>query len=325
MVTLPLGLDPLLTNPLNVVNPLIMFPTYSNTPNLSKVLYLLQIRDQLQKQATSLELFKAHSKQPSFVNKSFHKLVEVPYETHKQEEFNKSSLLKFSGYPNLLLEAQVSQILDFFIENFGIIEDQELYKEKMNYSQNPKLIKLFDTLQAKYSTSTKTKEELTKWIIRRTLKTGKQTEKEIHHLNIKRVLFENSKESQEVSFKLDYESESIHSQWIESVLPFKKNSKNKSMNSHFLAEIFGSDKFRRDYVIFLRNFDLVMEEDTIEKKKRFINFIIECMKQNTFEKILKYRRVPWLKVWVQNTKKVAEELRAKSNKQMACKQIKRTS
>ena len=317
MITLPLGMDPLSANPLHLINPLVMFQhPSSSAANLSKILQLLQLRDHLQKQAANNEILNV-LKPPSLRNINYHKSLEV------HEDLSRSAVLKVSHDPNLVTETQIKNILEFFINNFGVIDDQDIYKERMNYVHNKTLIKLFDTLQAKYSTSTKTKEELTKWIIRRTLKTGKHTEKEIQHFNMKRIFIQNnSMRSQDDYVKINYEEESKHEQWVESLLPFKKNSKNKSMNSHFLTEIFGSEKFRRDYLVFLSNFDAVMEEDTIEKKKRFFNFILECMKQNTYEKILKYRRVPWLKTWIQNTKKVAEELRVRSIKQISCKQVK---
>ena len=93
------------------------------------------------------------------------------------------------------------------------------------------------------------------------------------------------------------------------LLPFRKNSKNKTMNSSFISEIFANEEFRQDYeTSYLVEFDQLTEKDNKEKVKRFVAFIEECVKKESYEAIKKYKRIPWLKIWMENTKKVAFEI-----------------
>jgi len=48
---------------------------------------------------------------------------------------------------------------------------------------------------------------------------------------------------------------------FDALMPFKKNSKNKTMNSSFLADTFSSKAFRDDYCLFLNSFDDTMYAD----------------------------------------------------------------
>ena len=210
--------------------------------------------------------------------------------------------------PDICLEAQIKYMVQFFVNSFGKVTEIDVQAERKRFGHDQNLIKVFDALVAKYTSTTKTREEMIKWVVRRALKSCKQIIRKGEKISPKRVVknlcekyFKNP--ADEVKKE---EEEEINQAY--SLLPFRKNSKNKTMNASFITEIFASEEFRRDYQAFLAGFDEITDKDTVKKSSKFTSYLIECVKKDSIKNIAKYKRVPWLNLWVLNTKKVAVEL-----------------
>lgn len=211
------------------------------------------------------------------------------------------------------LESQIAFMIQFFVDNYGRTTEFDIQRERAMYNQDQRLGKIFDILISKYASIIKTREQRIKWIIRRAFKTTKQaitkdkkavSKDEVSKNMCKRYF----KDSKEESPEQDDDDDCNYGDLLNSLLPFKKNSKNKTMNASFLTEIFESEQFRQDYKNFLNDFDNIIEKDIQEKVKRFASFVVDCVKKEKIDSIKKYKRVPWLKVWFQNTKKLAIDL-----------------
>lgn len=237
-------------------------------------------------------------------------------QSNYNQEINPLNVLP--GDPDICLEAQIKYMVQFFINNYGIVRMKDIKEERRRYSYSAVLTKVFDTLATKYSMTTKTREELIKWIIRRVLMTSKQnikgnkkiSQKKLSNILSKRYfkVTKSSPGSQEEASGHDEDEEC--------------QSKNKSINMNYIEEIFGSEEFQQDYDSFIRQFDDIIEKDTKEKMGRFLNFILECVKEDTIGEIMKYKRVPWLKSWVEKAGKIALELEDRNLEKKSWKKVK---
>jgi len=222
--------------------------------------------------------------------------VEFP---HKERNIQSSSANS--------LNDQVQEIVHFVLDNFGRINESNFDEEKAKYSHNKDLMLVFEILVSKYSSTIKTKEEMVKYTLRRAFKYVKNnirkqtnsTSKGVSKALCKRYF----NASQDDISKIGNEEE-----FLRFVLPFRKNSKNKTMNTNFISEVFSSEDFCRDYDLYLKSFDRVLEDDNKSKIRKFTNFIEECVRQGKIQDIKTYKRIPWPKLWIINTKKIAQDL-----------------
>ena len=67
----------------------------------------------------------------------------------------------------------ITQVLELFVQNKGLISECDFEEKKMLFQSDPLLVELFDCLNARYNSSFKTKEEMTKYIIRKCFKAVK--------------------------------------------------------------------------------------------------------------------------------------------------------
>ena len=221
------------------------------------------------------------------------------------------------------LEAQIRQIVIFFIREYGKQDDEKFKHERSKYASSPALLKVFDSLVVKYSSTAKTREEMVKYVLRRAFKFFKRSIKKTTRLDSKTVstkicekYFNTS--SEEAQKDDDDEDEDL----LKLLLPFRKNSKNKTMNSAFICEVFGNSEFRDDYKKYLVELDELIEKDNKEKVQRFTSFLEECVKKDCFEEVKKYKRIPWLQAWTVKTKRVAHEILTRTVAEESFKKIK---
>ena len=92
------------------------------------------------------------------------------------------------------------------------------------------------------------------------------------------------------------------------LLPYKKNSRNRTANSSFITEIFASEAFHQDYIGFLENLDEILEVDNEKKNEKLISFLVKCVEEKCVHKVKTFKRLPWLKTWLESTKVLAYEL-----------------
>jgi len=80
------------------------------------------------------------------------------------------------------------------------------------------------------------------------------------------------------------------------------------MNNAFLSEIFSSDDFCKDYIAFLPELDALLKEENEKKVDKFIQFLDELVQKKNLKEISKYKRLPWLALWLDKTKEIAHQL-----------------
>lgn len=224
----------------------------------------------------------------------------------------------------ICLEAQTRSMVQFFVNNYGIITEEEITEARPRYANHQKLLDIFDALYGRYSTTGKTREEMVKWIIRRSLKVTKQLLKKNQKKDQKSALRDLCKRYFTNSDK-SVKQEELDDDFVDKVLPFRKNSRNKTINTSFIMELFKSEEFKTDYNGFLGEFDQIIEKENIDKIAKFTKLLMECSRKGNFKPIFKYRRIPWLKLWMQNTKKIAQDLEEEELDEKSSKKIKSDS
>lgn len=213
--------------------------------------------------------------------------------------------------PQKVTESQVKQVLDYLLKNIGQASQIELETEKQKICVDNETLKtIFDNLVSKYASITKTKEEMVKYVFRKALKSikdqikggSKRNDKQVNKMFFQKY-FKNSKEEL-LKRENDIEEEDL----LDILLPFKKNSTNKTLNSKFLAKIFTSKEFCAAFEEYLAEFESEADYDNRVKVKKFVSFIMSCVKGNKVADILDCKRVPWLKSWVLNAKRIGHQL-----------------
>lgn len=209
-------------------------------------------------------------------------------------------------------EFQVKSMVEFLILNFGIVSQSEIEREKQKYSHDETLTQVFNNLVLKYTSMAKTKEEMIKYVFRKALKsikdklkgTMKRSDKEVTKVFCQKY-FSLSKEEMLGKNGIDIDNDE---ELLKLMLPFKKTSANKTLNSNFLSGIFASEEFCAAYEGYLWEFEREADYDNAQKIKKFVEFIMSCIKSNKVSHILSYKRVPWLRTWVLSAKNIGYQL-----------------
>jgi len=220
----------------------------------------------------------------------------------------KASPIDQSDSP-VLLKVCISKMLHFFVTKFDKVSKEEVSQEKAKYASHPVLLKLFDKLAQRYSASGKSREDMIRSLLRGALRFLKDTYRIKFHLTSKaasiKLCQKYFKPKGMENSNIDFEDED---QVLSFLLPYKKNSRNKTPNTRFITEIFASEEFCQDYMGYISSYDAEFEKDNNTKLSRFSEFLLKCVENNTIEKVQNYKRLPWLKTWQEATKIVALEL-----------------
>jgi len=205
------------------------------------------------------------------------------------------------------LRQEIKNILVYVLDNYGRINESVFNSEKAKYKYNKDLLAVFEALTSKYSSTIKTKEEMVKYTLRKAfkfvknnLKKGKNTNKTLVSKALCDKYFHASEE--------DISKSGNEELFLKSILPFRKDSKNKTMNSNFIHEIFASEEFSKDYQQYLENFETILEADNQNKLEKFAETIRDLIKDGKINSISKYKRIPWPRIWIINTIKIAQDL-----------------
>jgi len=228
----------------------------------------------------------------------------IPEATNKQtksQEGNQKSNIK----------AQLKEMIDFIIEHYGRIRDSDLTRERMKYQHSPILSRVFEILYAKYSCTFKTRAEIVKYITRKAFATIKNNSKKESDASSREACKALCKRYFQVSSEeilnsgVDIEN---RERFLQLLFPYQKNSKNKLQDMELISKLMSSKEFFEDYCLYVQDLDSILEVDNNRKLNKFLNFIVTCINKGQIESIMKYKRVPWLKAWLDNTKIVAREL-----------------
>jgi len=209
------------------------------------------------------------------------------------------------------LKSQLKDMIDFIIEHYGRIREADLVSQKMKYVHSPVLMRVFDLLYEKYACTFKTRAEIVKYITRKAFSTIKNnskkdseaSSKEACKVLCKRYFQVSSEEIQNTGVDIENRE-----RFLQLLFPYQKNSKNKLQDNELISKLMSSKEFFEDYCLYVQDLDTILEADNNRKLNKFIVFIISCINKGQIDDIMKYKRVPWLKAWLDNTKIVAKEL-----------------
>ncbi|CAD8199135.1 unnamed protein product [Paramecium pentaurelia] len=194
----------------------------------------------------------------------------------------------------IIAEQELTSLLRFLSKNISLLQDsvfeefvQENLKTLSSFSKDiPNMIK------KRYVQVNKTKEEMTKFIIRRCFLFIKSQieyeEKEGMSAEERDRLFYHSFFSDDKEFMKNLNQESI-----DDMIPFRKDSKMKTMNETYLRKLFASERFSNFYTKFLQSFTEICNHENDEKIDNMTKQIIKIIITRDFAKIKSYRRFPW--------------------------------
>lgn len=214
------------------------------------------------------------------------------------------------------MKVQVKEMVKFILNTMGKVDKREVEKMRQKYVDSPSLLPIFDALVAKYSPLKKHREDIVRYVVRRALKFMKSSiieEEKIYGKRAyaalcKRYFNFSNEELERMGVNTKDEKD-----LIEFLLPYRKNSKNRTMNISFTSELFSSKEFCNDYKLFLDNFDHSLVHDNTKKIEKLVSLAEECIKKKSVDKINKCSRLPWLQVWIDRTNQIAEELLKENN------------
>mmetsp|Transcript_23921 Transcript_23921/g.27783 ORF Transcript_23921/g.27783 Transcript_23921/m.27783 type:complete len:357 (-) Transcript_23921:217-1287(-) len=203
----------------------------------------------------------------------------------------------------------IRPLVHYLIKNLGTPNGKDFSELQAKYKNDTLLSSLIDILSKRYTTTLKTKEEMVKYTLRKALrwvraKFSKGTEADPKggmKIVVKKFFGEELK-GQDGFENLDDD------EIVDKFLPFKKESKIKTMNTTFVGELFKSREFTKEYNEFLKSFKSTMTTENDRKVDKFINFLEGCYTSGSFDKLKNYKRIPWLDTWVSATMNQAKEL-----------------
>ena len=209
-----------------------------------------------------------------------------------------------------LSRKDIRPLVTYLLNNIGTSKEKELSEFRALYASDHLLSALIDILMRRYTSSQKTKEEMVKYTLRKALrwlrnKVAKTADTDPKKGGMKVLIqkyFGEDLKDKEGFENLDDD------EIVEKFLPFKKDSKIKTMNTTFVAELFKSKEFAKEYQEFLKGFSNIMVVDNNRKIEKFISFLENCYSNGSFEKLKNYKRIPWLNAWITGTLTQAKEM-----------------
>ena len=208
------------------------------------------------------------------------------------------------------LRMQIEEILQFFLRNFG-----KLSNEEMNFRRNLKASvsfrNLFDALAQKFDSAKKSREDMIRFILRKVITSIRDTLRDQQKLTARAATIALCKKyfgarfDELIKTKPQLENDE---ELLSFLLPYKKNSRNRTANTCFIMEVFTSSKFHEDYELFLGNLKEILFKENKKKINKFIDFLINCVETNQFNKIQYFKRLPWANAWNESTCVIGYEL-----------------
>ena len=210
------------------------------------------------------------------------------------------------------LKTQITNMVQFLHTQFGKASKEEIQQHRKLYTNSShNLIELFDNLTEKYLSAGKCREDMIRFVIRKAIGWLRDSLRDKNNLSSKaasmalcRKYFQTQIDHIRGKNVAMYDQEEVMS----FLLPYKKNSRNRTANSCFITEIFASEAFHEDYIEFLGSFDEILEADNAKKNEKLISFLVKCVEEKCIHKVKTFKRLPWLKTWLESTKVLAYEL-----------------
>ncbi|CAD8193916.1 unnamed protein product [Paramecium pentaurelia] len=195
---------------------------------------------------------------------------------------------------HLLNKQKLREYIVLIIDDYHQIHDITQNLRNINQTQ---LAKILEILATKQQQQIKSREELIKFCLRKAFRFifKKISERD----NISKTNLKTAR--QEFLTIMEQEKK------IPLILPFRKNSKNKTMNNDFLKEVFSSQIFQSFYKEFLDHLDDTIQTDRKKKIDKLQDKIWLSLRDNrttTFD----IKRLPWSQKNTERVKSIAFEL-----------------
>jgi len=205
------------------------------------------------------------------------------------------------------MEAIIHKMLESFINSSPEFNAKA---ERAKYAYSEILSLVFDQLNEKFASASKCREDMIRVVMRKALQ---YLQKQIQEPGLKCKelprMFCHKYFTEEFERLEEKRDEKAIQTMINKTFPYKKGSTNKTVNSTSIKTAFSSDTFAHDYAtIFLPKFLAIMEKDNMSKFKKFKKHLVKCVSEQNIEGLKNFKRIPWLKKWILDTQKVAQEL-----------------
>jgi len=312
----------------SLLNPHHLALTNSSYSNLEQAIYQanlismqqqqqqLQLKAQIQAlaniQAQNMMLNRQSFQQTYYpttdVSKLYEKKMKLACDIHQTEDtFKEQQQVKVVKRD---LETEIRGMLSYFTDRFNRSNQQEIAQEKHKYNYSQILTQLFDQLIKKYSAASRCREDMLRFVLRKAMTFLRNRLREQHVLGARAASILMCKRyfGQRMTEMLENVNIEDEKEVVAFLLPYKKGSRNRTANSRFMNEIFGSDEFRQDYACYIEKLDEILNKDNQKKMEKFEAFLVDCVKQNTIDKVQKFKRLPWVEEWLESTKVIAKEL-----------------
>jgi len=226
--------------------------------------------------------------------------------------------MDFSSNPGESLDSnlrkQLEAMINFILCNVNKNTSKDMEDARKLYSHHSMLLQIYDKLIMKYYSAKKCKEDIVRYILRKVfkllrasfIKKHKVSNKKASLLLCKKYFSSRFEEMEKSGVNIKNDEE-----LLEFIMPYKKNSKNRTMNTNFVGEIFASDEFRLEYERFLAQFDDLLKGDNDKKLKKMVDLLVDCIQNNDLTKFNTFNRLPWLNIWLEDTKNIAVSLMPK--------------
>lgn len=206
------------------------------------------------------------------------------------------------------LKKELERVSKFVLANIGKGNETLITNGRKMFSHNILLQEAYDALVKKYFSSKKVKEDIVRYIIRKALKTIKKPVIENKKVQGKQALVLLCKRYFSDQFEQGNMNPEHEEELAETLLPYNEKSKNRTMNTNFVKEIFSSEEFLKDYREFLPNMESMLKKDNEKKFNKLISALLECAKVKNFSKIAGLKVFPWIDSWVEETLETANQL-----------------
>ncbi|CAD8150765.1 unnamed protein product [Paramecium octaurelia] len=193
-----------------------------------------------------------------------------------------------------LVLQELNLLLIYLQKNISLLKEKTFEKFASENLRN--LISIHcdipNIIKKRYIQVNKTKEEMTKFIIRRCFQFIKTQinyqEKESLGAEERDRLFYHTFFSSDKEFMNTLENGTI-----DDLIPFRKESKLKTINDAYLNKLFKSQKFSYYYQKFLNEFQTICQHENEEKIEKMTKQILKIIIARDYDKIKSYRRFPW--------------------------------
>jgi len=190
--------------------------------------------------------------------------------------------------------------------NKGALNEADNKREL--YTKSPILLQIYDRLVIKYYSAKKCREDIVRYILRKVFKLLRTDLIKKERVSYKKATSTLCKRYFSSSLKQGKTQAKNDKELLDLIMPFQKNSKNRTMNTNFVLEIFSSEKFCVAYEDFLGGFEELLQLDNKKKLEKLLDVLVKCVLKNDVAGLNAVNRLPWLDVWLENTKEIAYSL-----------------